>query len=162
MPEYSYTLKQPEPVVPPRKPYRESKYWIRAKRRYNNKHMQITNECTEWEYHRLIKEVKKLFVTRNEYVFERDYKSNRESLFTMHEFQCESVFLQLWCCFSEFYFVDFDFHNCPFEQEIRQHFSKGMLYTQNRHFPLDPGFFSRTQENQDKSFFYNLKVQNEE
>lgn len=161
--EYQSALKTPDIVEPPKKHYRETKYWIRAKRRYNNKSLLMTNSSTEFNYHQLLKEVKTLFAPRGEYLFERDYKTDRNSgLLTMHTLMCESLFLDLWCCFSEYYFVDYHFDNCPFEQEIRQHFSRGMLYTQSRHFPLDKGFFQRKIEQEDEKFFYYLKVETAE
>ncbi|MGI4727811.1 MAG: hypothetical protein ACRYGB_04490 [Janthinobacterium lividum] len=157
--EYQSDLKKPEIVEPPKK-YRESKFWIRAKRRYNDKHMQLSNSNTEDSYHKVLKKVKALFTPRNVFVYERDYKRDiSDSLTRMYVFQCESLYLELWCCFSEFYFVDYHFDNCPFEQEILAFMIKNYLSSQMRNFPLDKGFFQRKIDQENEKFFYYLEVE---
>ena len=156
--EYSAYLKQEEIVdSPPTKHYRQNKTWVLAKRRTYNQHMQISNEMTEIEYHKLIKVVKSLFADRNEYVFERDYKfDSTESLVLMHMFECDSLFLELYCCFDEFCYVSYYFDNCPFEDEINEYLNRSFLHAQKKHSPLEKGFFDRLKKAQDKKFFYYL------
>lgn len=70
-------------------------------------------------------------------VFEKDYREdNTENCFTMHSFITPNFYLYLECDFAYCYRVEYDFYNCPFEDQIRAKFetmATMMKYSKQRH-----------------------------
>lgn len=104
-------------------PSRINKRWKIAlvKRKGMNKDI---NMLVEAYYKDVLEFVKSLFSTLpdsySRTVFERDYREdNSENSFTMHSFIAPSFFWYLECDYAYHYKVEYDFHSCAFEEQIR-------------------------------------------
>ena len=90
-------------------------------------------------------------------VFERDYREDSsENSFAMHSFITPSFFWYLECDYAYRYRVEYDFHNCPFEEQIRNKLS-GMYTllerTEQRHLqPNCEEFLKRVFKVQDEKY----------
>jgi hypothetical protein len=99
------------------------KRWPLAAIKWGNKAEHHVNVSTEYYFVKVLAKVKQLYATQREYVFERDYRhDNTESAFSMHSFICNSFYMRLDCDFLYNYNVEYDFDNCPFEQQIKHLF----------------------------------------
>ena len=138
------------------------KRWKTAQRRTPGQVNADQNFMVELHYHKILVKVKNLFATSpflsSQLVFEKDYKEdNTENSFTMHSFISSSFFWYLECDFAYCYMVEYDFHNCPFEQEIREliesSFWGSTRVNQKPQKPNCEEFYKRVLKVQDKEYF---------
>ena len=95
------------------------KTWIKAKHK-NGELQNRANATIEHIYHSILNKAKKLSLTSSRPLFERDYrKDTLENHFAMHAFMSESFYFYLECDIIYSYQIQYSFHNCPFEQELR-------------------------------------------
>lgn len=68
---------------------------------------------------KMLKEVKHLYATLNERVFEKDYRElSKPDPFMMHCFMTSSFYFHLECDFNYRYAVHYDIYRSPFETQI--------------------------------------------
>lgn len=101
----------------PLPPFR--KRWKSAEGRLKVTFQHSINLNKEQFYMKMLKEVKQLYATLNERVYERDEREdNTRSPFAMHIFITGHFFFELVCDFSYHYVVSYDIGPGPFEVEI--------------------------------------------
>src|SRR5437879_5619481 len=103
--------------IPQRLP---GKRWKAAQNRGINKLQVTQNECVEHSFHEVLKAVKTLYMKPDEVYFEKDSKEDKSDFLGMHSFITSSFYWRLDCAFYYDYEVEFAFHNCPYEAEIRR------------------------------------------
>jgi len=121
---------------------RLAKRWLIASRMPDQPTMKNRNGTVEWYYETILKTAKKCTAELpDEYsrtVFERDYRYDHSiGCLTMHYFITPNFYCILECDFAYFYQIEYDFYNCPYENEIRRIFN-GMLSVTPVHRPLKP------------------------
>lgn len=118
-----------------------AKRWKLAQLKYKRGYTSDLNYGTEDIYHQILTLAKTLYSQLPEAltnpVFLKDYKEdNTENALMMHCFITHNFYWELECSFAYFYRINYDFHNCPFEQEI--------MDAINRNEPYLPNCFVRT------------------
>jgi hypothetical protein len=100
---------------------RGRKRWQIAQARCKYGRQQKDNANLEISYFNVLARVKRLMKGSRTLAFERDYKcDNTESNLAMHAFICDSFYLYLECEFDFCYSLEFAFHNCQCEVELRE------------------------------------------
>jgi hypothetical protein len=137
----------------PKRMYRETPRWIVAKSRTDNKMLCWQNEAVEQHYHEIIARVKERILQHGgDTIFEQDHKNDKDSYTGMHSFVSSTFFWRLDCELAYNYKVYFAFHNCPYEDTIRQMMAGYPLdrTTQEHRFPNGfEAFYNRVLEVQD-------------
>lgn len=138
------------------------KRWVTALTNPYKDSLYHLNSIIELTYHDILKSAKTLYSqlesTSERTVFEKDCKNNSsESSLAMHTFLTSSCYLHLECSFDYLYRIQYDFYNCPFENEImrlielREHYTPGSC----KHLQTKPNckeFFNRVITVQDAQF----------
>lgn len=117
------------------------KRWKLAQLKYKRGYTSDLNYGTEHVYHQILTLAKTAYSQLPEAltnpVFFKDYKEdNTENALMMHCFITHNFYWELECTFAYFYRINYDFYNCPFEQEI--------IDAINRNEPYLPNCFVRT------------------
>ncbi len=112
------------------------KRWKLADLKYKRGYTSDLNYGTEHVYHQILNFAKTAYSQLPEAltnpVFEKDYKEdNTENAFTMHSFITHNFYWELECSFAYFYRINYDFYNCPFEQEIMNAIERNEPYLPN-------------------------------
>jgi hypothetical protein len=94
-------------------------------------------------------------------IYERDYREDvTEDSFAMHCLISPCFYWHLECTFAYYYKVDYDFYNCPFEQEFREKLSGMFTLLRNlERKQLQPNcsaYLKRVFKVQDKKFMLTL------
>lgn len=98
---------------------RPTKRWIVAQRRPERQQV-LQNENVETAYHHVLSIIKSL-LHPGEVYYERDLKHDHtQGSLGMHTFVCSTLYWSLYCQLTHNYFVEFAFHNCPFEDKVRE------------------------------------------
>ncbi len=137
----------PIPQQPKRKPHREQPRWRVAQLRTDHKLQKMQNECVEAAYHRVLQTVQQLIITHGgDTVYEQNHKFNPESYTGMHSFTSSMFYWRLDCELNYNYEVYYAFHNCPYENEVRQLMKPYPLdrTTHEHHFPQGYDTFYKT------------------
>ncbi len=118
-----------------------SKRWKLAESKYKRGYTSDLNYGTEHLYHQILTFAKTLYSQLPEAltnpIFEKDDKEDgTENAFRMHCFITHNFYWELECSFAYFYRINYDFYNCPFEEEI--------MNAINRNEPYLPNCFVRT------------------
>ncbi|HEY0770285.1 MAG TPA: hypothetical protein VGD31_08110 [Sphingobacteriaceae bacterium] len=137
------------------------KRWLVGKKDHK-----VENQLVEHCYNDVLNEAKALFTAlpdeSSKTVFEKNYRyDNSENSFAMHSFITSSFYWYLECHFAYYYHVEFDFYNCPFEEQLRTSFERKFAYTNNRcsQRHLEPNceeYWKRVLEIQDKKYMHVL------
>jgi hypothetical protein len=109
------------------------KRWKAAALKYKRGYTNDQNSLTEHVYHQILDLYKTLYSRLPEAltntVFEKNYKEdNTENAFTMHSFLTPNFYWSLECSFDYIYRINYDFCNCPFEQEVMQMIERNEPY----------------------------------
>jgi hypothetical protein len=135
-------------------------YWITAKTKTNNYHQRYRNQIMDTYYPFLVTKVKLLLAPAKPIVFERDYKKlPSDSLIAIHAFLSPSVYFRLDCDAAFNYSMDYAFHHCPHEQEIRALMRSYQLADKAKEVSLKPDFptfYKNVRAFQGNRFFYTL------
>jgi len=136
-----------------------TKRWIIAQAR-PERHQVTQNENLEAAYHRVMEAVKTLYLKPNEIYYERDLKTDKsEGSLGMHSFITPTFYFTLFCEFTYAYAVEYAFHNCPFEAEIRKMLLAYPLDRQAKYRELQPDFktyYQTALRIQDSAFLHSL------
>jgi len=112
-------LKIIEQHYPVPKSLQRTKRWVIAQSRNNFEGQRQQNTATEVAYNRIMEFVKANHLPNNKVYFERDYRRDKsENYFAMHSFITSSFYWYLECDLNYDYKVEYDFSNCPFEDDI--------------------------------------------
>lgn len=126
---------------PPKRKLRGTKRWAIAQNRSTNPMQAMQNSITENAVHRIITAIKTKYLKPGDVYFERNYKYDKEeSIFDVHCFMCSTFMIRLDCMLYYYFEVEYAFHNCPFEAEIREMLRFGPLITQSKEIMLQPDF----------------------
>lgn len=138
MKEFKDTTIQPVQIINPEtKIRRMEKRWITASNTKAAKGYWVQNGVVELFYDQILDLAKSLYSTLpdkySRTVFEKDYRNdNTENSFAMHTFITPSFYWYLECHFAYYYHVEYDFHNCPFEEELRTNFERKFHYANGK------------------------------
>lgn len=122
---YQHLAESPSTIRPIPRNLQMKKRWIIAKSRDNHKPQKARNLIVETNYHAILNRVKKLYRNATLPVFERNYlKDATESGLSMHAYLTNSFFFYLQCDCAFNYKVEYGFHNCPYEAQIRAWFDE--------------------------------------
>lgn len=142
---------------------RLAKRWYIASTMRNQTTMKHRNGTVEWYYETILKIAKKRCAELpDEYsrtVFERDYRyDDSAGCMAMHSFITPHFYWQLECDFAYFYQLEYNFYNCPFEEDVRRIFNGMRSVTpQQRHLKPDgDAYFRRVLAVQDKQYIHIL------
>ncbi|QPH37896.1 hypothetical protein [Pedobacter endophyticus] len=121
------------------------------------------NEGMEYMYHDLLKRIKKMYSTlpneADRLVVEIDCKNDPFDPDGLWCFFTPHLYYHVRCNYVERYEVDYQFHNCPFENEIRAWFKRVLhpMYTNEVSKKPDyPTFYQRVLAYQPKERIYTL------
>ena len=145
---------------------RIQKRWVLALSNPYKDSSHYQNSIIELTYHEILKVTKGLYSQlqsdSKRTVFEKNCKNdNRDGILSMHTFLTSSCYLHLECSFDFKYRIQYDFFNCPFENELmmliqlREDYSPGSC----KHWQTKPNceeFFNRVIQVQDKEHIYLL------
>jgi len=104
------------------------KRYLIAQTRGTNPAQVQRNECVEFSYHEVLNLVKTHHLKPGEVYYEKDLKNDKSQYLAMHSFVTPTFYWRLDCAAYYDFEIEFAFHECPFEDEIRKMF---------RAFPLD-------------------------
>lgn len=143
-----------------------AKRWKLAQLKYKRGYTSDLNYMTEHVYHQILTLAKTLYSQLPEAqtnpVFIRDVKEdNTENAFAMNYFITYNFYWELECSFAYFYRINYDFYNCPFEQEIMNAIERNEPYLPNCFVrtPQKPNcleLYRRVLQVQDKEHIYLL------
>lgn len=147
----------------PKPEHRLAKRWKVLSLMPNQGNLKDRNGTVEWYYETILQIAKKCSAELpDEYsktVFERDYRHDHSAgCMIMHSFITPNFYWELECDFAYFYQLEYNFYNCPFEEEVRRIF-KGMRSVTPKHRPLKPdadAYFRRVIAVQDKQYIHLL------
>ena len=112
-----------------------------AKFRDNNLSQKERNVKVEAAYMYVLMKAKKLFAQCTHPIFERDYRrDNSESAMAMHAYLNNSFYIFLECNFRYDMQVDYAFHNCPYEKDIRAILNDFSVGIEPKEVELKPDF----------------------
>jgi hypothetical protein len=141
---------------------RFTKCWILAEKRSKDQHQNRLNIHIEGYFMEALRKAKRLLAQAPQTAFERDYRrSSTENAQTMHAFMSSSFYFYLECDPLFHYKVEFAFHNCPYEQQIRTLISKFQVDAEVTERIFKEGFtiyFKQVLAFQDSKFTYMLKA----
>jgi len=122
------------------KQHQMRKSWAVAEARKDNEMRSGINRCTETSYHRIIDAVK-LYLKPGEVYYERDHKHDkRQNALAMHCFMTSSSYIYLECLLNYEYMVEYAFHNCQYEADLRAMFAPFPLNHRAVEVELKPNF----------------------
>ncbi|MDO3643839.1 hypothetical protein [Mucilaginibacter sp. L3T2-6] len=118
------------------------KRWKTAQTRGSNPAQARQNECTEFAYHEVLNLVKMNYMQAGEVYFEKDFKHDKDpkNFLAMHSFLSLTFYWRLDCAAYYDYEIEFAFHECPFEEEVRKLFRAFPLERQAKEKVLQPNF----------------------
>jgi hypothetical protein len=152
----------PDVQQPKTKRRRETPRWIVAASRTDQKLQRLQNEAVEDHYHQVIAKVKELIMQHgSDTIYVQNHKNNLDSYTGMHSFVTSTFYWRLDCELAYNYKVYFAFHNCPYEEIIRQMMRGYPLdrTTQEYNFKQGYGtFYKRVLEVQDPIHLTALKA----
>ncbi|MGY3215301.1 hypothetical protein [Mucilaginibacter sp. HD30] len=156
----SGAILDPQPPKPRR--YREQPRWLVTKSRTDQKYQKMQNESVEAVYHRIITLAKQLILLHGgDTIYEQDHKSNPDSYTGMHSFVTSTFYWRLDCELNYNYEVYYAFHNCPYEQQVRELMHPFPLYCTTHEFKPKQGyeaFYTTVLEVQNAIHITTLKV----
>lgn len=141
---------------------RLTKCWILAERRSKDQRQNRLNIHIEGYFMEALRKAKRLLAQSPQTAFERDYRrSSTENAQAMHAFMSSTFYFYLECDPLFHYKVEFAFHHCPYEQQIRTLISKFQVDAEVSERIFKEGFatyFKQALAFQDSKFTYMLKA----
>jgi hypothetical protein len=138
-----------------------SKRWHIAQSLQNRPQQRLQNDAVEFDYHRILDVVKRLYLKHGEVYFDRDYKHDKtENCLAMHSFMTPTFYWYLECDFCYDFRVEYDFCNCPFESSILAMLKPYPMDRASKRIQLKPDFntyYNGVVKVQDAKYIHSLK-----
>lgn len=148
----------PKPILETHYPIQQrgTKRWVAAQTKGPFKQKLMQNNSIESAYHRVIAIVKSALAGQSITYYDRDLKKDKsQGLYVMHSFITNSFYWRLECDLCCDYRIEYAFHNCPYEVDIRKLMRAYPLdrATRLKQFPTDlPTFYASVMRLQHKQF----------
>jgi hypothetical protein len=123
------------PITTPtyHKVQRISKRWKKVSKLSHPNNLKQIIDTRIGQYECVLSKVKELYANSGETCYERDFKHDNENPFTIYSFLTPTFWWNIECDFVYNINIEYQFYNCPFEQEIRElfrHFNISLYVTE--------------------------------
>jgi hypothetical protein len=138
---------------------RISKRWKKVSKLSHPNNLKLIIDTRIGQYECVLWKVKELYANSGETCYERNYKDDNENPFTIYSFLTSTFWWNIECDFVYNINVEYQFYNCPFEQEIRElfrHFHISLYVTEIRKEPNLTAFYKAVLAYQKPQFIHFL------
>lgn len=159
MKEISEINEIPETTQTYHRVQRISKRWKKISNATHPNQMKAFVDTKISQYELVLGKVKELYHGSGELCYERNFKDDNENPFTIYSFLTSSFWWNIECDFVYNIIIEYQFYNCPFEEEIRElfrHFHISLYVTEVRKEPSLPTFHKAVLAYQKPQFIHFL------